>query len=139
MDTLRYRARDLRNNATDAERALWRALKGRQLQGFRFRRQVPIGKYIADFVCPQARLVVELDGGQHVEQMQYDSARTVVLAALGYRVLRYWNDDVLLRIDSVVDDIYRHLMARSAELKSDCNNKSTSPQPSPSPSAKGRE
>lgn len=115
MDQLRYRARELRNNATDAERALWRALRGRQLDGFRFRRQVPIGGYIADFACQQAKLIVELDGGQHAEQTQYDALRTAALQLLGYRVLRYWNDDALLRSRDVVADIYRHLMTRSAD------------------------
>lgn len=62
MDVIRYRARDLRNNATDAERAPWRALRGRQIDGYRFRRQVPIAGYIADFACPQLKLIVELDG-----------------------------------------------------------------------------
>jgi very-short-patch-repair endonuclease len=90
MDKLRHRARDLRNNTTDAERALWRVLRGRQLQGFRFRRQVPIGGFIADFVCPQAKLIIELDGGQHAERSEYDAARTSRLEAMGYRVLRYW-------------------------------------------------
>ena len=115
MDQLRHRARELRNNTTDAERVLWRALRGRQLDGFRFRRQVPIGSYIADFVCPQAKLVVELDGGQHAEQTQYDAMRTAALQSLGYRVLRYWNDDALLRSSDVVAGIYRHLMIRSAD------------------------
>ena len=126
MDNLRRRACDLRNNATDAERALWRALRGKQLQGFRFRRQMPIGGFIADFVCPQARLIVEVDGGQHAGQREYDAVRALKLEALGYRVLRYWNDDVLLRLESVADDIYRHLVPCRS------NNKSTPPRPSPS-------
>ncbi|MFC5570928.1 endonuclease domain-containing protein [Lysobacter yangpyeongensis] len=113
MDRLRLRARTLRNHATDAERALWRALRGKQLDGFRFRRQVPIGGYIADFACPQAKLIVEIDGGQHALQAEYDAARTRKLEALGYRVLRYWNGDVLLRLESVVDDIHRHLVMAS--------------------------
>jgi very-short-patch-repair endonuclease len=126
MDNLRHRARDLRNNATDAERALWRALRGKQLQGFRFRRQVPIGGFIADFVYPQVKLIIELDGGQHAERSEYDAARTSRLESPGYRVLRYWNNDVLLRSESVVDDICRHLISCRS------NSKSTPPQPSPS-------
>src|SRR5262245_51464417 len=98
MDVLKNRARELRNNATDAERALWRALRGKQLEGFRFRRQVPIAGYIADFLCPQARVIIEVDGGQHAEQQSYDEARTAKFAAQGYRVLRYWNADVLSRL-----------------------------------------
>ena len=119
MDRMRLRARELRNDATDAERHLWRFLKLRQLAGLRFRRQVPVGACIADFVCPQLKLIVELDGGQHVEQADADAARTRDLECLGYRVLRYWNDDVLLRTEDVLDDILRHA-------------KSTPPQPSPS-------
>jgi very-short-patch-repair endonuclease len=126
MDVIRYRARDLRNNPTDAERALWRALRGRQIDGFRFRRQVPIAGYIADFACPQLKLIVELDGGQHAAQGEYDAARTLRLEAAGYRVLRYWNDDVLLRLEVVVEDIYRRLIEGSSK------SKGTPPQPSPS-------
>jgi len=114
----------LRNNSTDAERALWRALRGRQLEGFRFRRQVPIAGFIVDFLCPEAKLVIELDGGQHVEQGSYDAARTRKLASLGYRVLRYWNNDALSRIEAVLEDIHSHLMQG--------NSKGTPPQPSPS-------
>ncbi|WP_460763005.1 endonuclease domain-containing protein [Lysobacter fragariae] len=132
MDTLRSRARNLRNSPTDAERALWRVLRGKQLEGFRFRRQVPVGGYIADFLCPRLKLIVELDGGQHAEQVPYDQARTAALSVLGYRVLRYWNDDVLLQRDAVTDDIHRHLMAMNAASVFDGNGKSTPPQPSPS-------
>lgn len=121
MDRLRKRARALRNDTTDAERALWQVLRGRQLQGFRFRRQVPVAGFVADFLCPQARLIVEVDGGQHQAQEAHDAARTAVLVGLGYRVLRYWNDDVLLRTESVLDDIYRELTKGF-----------TPPQPSPS-------
>ena len=124
MDVLRHRARELRNNATDAEIALWRALRGKQLEGFRFRRQVPIAGFIADFLCPQAKLIIELDGSQHAEQSNCDAARTRKLVLLGYRVLRHWNDDVLLRIDAVLQDIHSHLM--------EGNSKGTPPQPSPS-------
>jgi very-short-patch-repair endonuclease len=109
MDELRKRARKLRNNPTDAERHLWRVLRLRHIDGFRFRRQVPIAGYIVDFVCPQAGLVVELDGGQHADRTAYDHARTRLLEMSGYRVLRYWNDDVLLRTDDVIDDIHREL------------------------------
>ncbi|GAB3344703.1 endonuclease domain-containing protein [Lysobacter tyrosinilyticus] len=131
MDVLRTRARELRSNATDAEKVLWRALRGKQLEGFRFRRQVPIAGFIADFLCPQARLIIELDGGQHAEQGGYDAARTTKLAGFGYRVLRYWNNDVLARTEAVLEDIHSHL------LKS--NNKSNSTPPQPSPSLRERE
>jgi very-short-patch-repair endonuclease len=126
MDRTRRLARELRNHTTDAEQRIWRHLRGRQLEGFRFRRQVPIAGYVADFVCPQAKLIVELDGGQHQAQAQYDAVRTAALERLGYRVLRYWNDDALLRTESVLDDIHREL------------TKSFTP-PRPSPSLRERE
>ncbi|KQO00409.1 MULTISPECIES: endonuclease domain-containing protein [Stenotrophomonas] len=128
MDMLRRRARHLRNNATDAERHLWLFLRKRNLAGHRFRRQMPLAGYIADFVCPALKLIVELDGGQYLEQADYDAQRTEVLEALGYRVLRYWNDDVLVRTGDVLEDILRAVS----------QNNGTPPQPSPSPAAKGR-
>ena len=97
----RDRARELRRNMTDAERALWRRLRMRQLAGQRFRRQQPIGDYIVDFACPAARLVVEVDGGQHAEE-ERDAARTRWLESRGYRVLRFWNNEVLGQIDGVL-------------------------------------
>ena len=107
METQRNRARTLRNSATDAERRLWQPLRLRQLGGFRFRRQVPLHGYIVDFLCVELKLVVELDGGQHVEQAAYDEIRTGVLQGAGYCVLRYWNDDVLLRTSEVLEDVLR--------------------------------
>ncbi|MCD7099591.1 endonuclease domain-containing protein [Stenotrophomonas sp. MMGLT7] len=109
MDALRLQARRLRNAPTDAERHLWYRLRRRELAGHRFRRQVPVGGYIVDFACPSARLALELDGGQHLQQRDYDMQRTRHLQALGWRVLRYWNDDVLLRTDAVLEDILRAL------------------------------
>jgi very-short-patch-repair endonuclease len=82
-------ARHLRKNSTDVERLLWQHLRGRQLEQFRFRRQRPIGKYVVDFVCLEAKLVIELDGSQHVERLAYDDARTVFLSEQGFRVLRF--------------------------------------------------
>jgi very-short-patch-repair endonuclease len=81
---------------------LWYFLRNRQLAGFKFRRQIPIGPYVADFVCVEAQLIVELDGGQHAEQVQRDQARTRYLVALGFRVLRFWNNDVLAQTESVL-------------------------------------
>ncbi len=109
MDALRLQARRLRNAPTDAERHLWYHLRRRELAGHRFRRQVPVGGYVVDFACPAARLVLELDGGQHLQQRDYDMQRTRRLQALGWRVLRYWNDDVLLRTEAVLEDILRAL------------------------------
>lgn len=105
MDALRLRARELRHEATDAERALWTKLRQRQLNGFRFRRQHPIDRYIADFACPEARLIVELDGAHHLEKVEADRQRTSDLERLGYQVIRFWNDDVLMQPERVVDAI----------------------------------
>ncbi|ARJ64865.1 hypothetical protein WV31_03815 [Magnetospirillum sp. ME-1] len=98
------RARWLRANQTDAERALWRRLRELKAEGFHFRRQAPIGSFIADFACHSARLVIEVDGGQHAEGVQadYDERRTAWLEVQGYRVLRVWNSDVLGNIDGVM-------------------------------------
>ncbi len=96
------RARGLRRAMTDAEQLLWRHLRNRQLSGFKFRRQHEIGHYIVDFACAETLLIVELDGGQHADQVVYDERRTLQLQAMGYRVLRFWNNDVLLDIESVL-------------------------------------
>jgi very-short-patch-repair endonuclease len=80
-------------------------VRGRGLEGCKFRRQVPIGRYFADFVCTEARLVIELDGGQHSDRLAYDAARTEALEACGYRVLRFWNNAVLYEPDAVITAI----------------------------------
>jgi len=98
-------ARRLRAEMTDAERKLWSLLRRKQLQGFRFRRQIPIGPYIADFACMAQHLIVELDGGQHAERVHYDEGRTTWLAGVGYRVLRFWNGEVFTNTDGVVETI----------------------------------
>ncbi len=99
------RARRLRKQSTDAEKVLWRHLRGHQILGLQFRRQEPIGRYIADFVCYQRRLVIELDGGQHQEQAVYDAERTRWLKSRGFKVIRFWNDDVLKEADGVLEAI----------------------------------
>jgi very-short-patch-repair endonuclease len=102
---LRCFARQMRSaEATDAERHLWYHLRGRRTANLKFRRQQPIGDYIVDFVCLEKRIAVELDGGQHNESAA-DRARDRWLEDQGYRVLRYWNDDALLRVQSVLEDI----------------------------------
>ena len=103
------RACRLRNGATDAERALWRYLRREQLAGWKFRRQYPVAGFIADFICVPARLVIELDGGQHADACGYDARRTRLIEAEGYRVVRFWNDDVLLHAEAVLEEILRHL------------------------------
>jgi very-short-patch-repair endonuclease len=97
------RARGLRKIATDAEQLLWRHLRSRQLDGHKFRRQQPLGRFIVDFVCLEKRLVVELDGGHHNEprQQMYDLQRSEWLKERGFRVIRFWDDEVLKQIDEV--------------------------------------
>ncbi|TAJ68626.1 MAG: endonuclease domain-containing protein [Phenylobacterium sp.] len=90
-NTPRDRARALRREDTEAEARLWNALRARRLGGWRWRRQVPRGPFILDFLCVEAGLVVELDGGQHADQMAYDAHRTAHLEDLGLRVIRFWN------------------------------------------------
>ncbi|HEY8615676.1 endonuclease domain-containing protein [Phenylobacterium sp.] len=97
----RRRAQRLRLEDTDAEARLWRSLRDRKLGGWKWRRQVPVGRYIADFLCPEGRLVVELDGAQHAEQLDYDQRRTVYLERRGLRVLRFWNSEALTNTDGV--------------------------------------
>ncbi len=109
-DTL-DRARALRKLSTDAEKRLWAQLRGHRLDGWKFRRQTWIGDYIADFVCIEARLVIEADGGQHADAVAYDERRSAWLAGEGFRVLRFWNEDVLTNTDGVVRAILHALRA----------------------------
>ncbi len=102
--------RALRKNATDAERALWRHIRLRQMEGHKFRRQQPLGQYVVDFVCLEKKVIVELDGGQHAEQVGWDSKRTVWLEAEGFRVLRFWNHQVLRDIEAVEEIIREALL-----------------------------
>ncbi len=96
------RARQLRREATEAETRLWRHLRNRRLGNHKFRRQVWIGPFIADFLCMDAMLVVEVDGSQHIGDVAYDADRTAYLANKGYRVIRVWNNDVMQRTDDVL-------------------------------------
>jgi very-short-patch-repair endonuclease len=105
------RARKLRKEATETEVRLWSCLRRKQLDAFRFRRQQPIGPYVVDFYCPEARLIVELDGGQHAEREAEDAARTAWLEARGYRVLRFWNNDTLSNTEGVLTMIVAALRA----------------------------
>ena len=106
------RARRLRAAMTDAEQRLWMRLRGEQMKGFRFRRQVPMGPYVLDFACLKARLVIEVDGGQHAGAIEQDKQRTAWLAAQGFRVLRFWNNDVLRETDGVMERIRLVLLAK---------------------------
>src|SRR5579863_525367 len=94
-------ARKLRANSTDAEMRLWSRLRRKQLDGFRFRRQQPLGNYVVDFFCPEAKLIVEVDGGQHAESAS-DDVRTRWLEARGDRIVRFWNNDVLANTEGVL-------------------------------------
>ncbi|MDE1969046.1 MAG: endonuclease domain-containing protein [Alphaproteobacteria bacterium] len=101
-------ARKLRQTPTDAETRLWSRLRRQQVDGFRFRRQQPIGRYVVDFFCPEAKLIIEVDGGQHAND---SNTRTRWFEACGYRVIRFWNNDVLGNTDGVVTRIREVLHA----------------------------
>lgn len=101
-------AKQLRRTMTDAEHRLWKLVRAHRLDGEKFRRQQPIGSYIVDFVHFGARVVVEADGGQHV-QSSHDAARDAWLMHQGFRVLRFWNDDILLHTDAVLESIWKAL------------------------------
>jgi very-short-patch-repair endonuclease len=105
------RARQLRKNQTDTEHHLWYLLKSRHLNNYKFRRQHPISPYIVDFICISKKLIIELDGGQHAEMKAevYDARRTDFLKMKGYKVLRFWNNDVLQETESVVNTILHEL------------------------------
>jgi very-short-patch-repair endonuclease len=114
--TLKF-ARQLRRNQTDAEKMLWSKLRDRALNGYKFRRQVPVGHYIADFLCQEVMLIVELDGGQHAEQQKYDQRRTHWLESQEFNVMRFWNNDVLLNIDGICDAILEAVSKQANEIK----------------------
>jgi very-short-patch-repair endonuclease len=121
-------ARQLRNNMTDAEHPLWSRLRGRQFGGFKFRKQAPIGPYIVDFVCFEAKLIIELDGGQHMLRDHEDEIRTAWLNTQGFQVLRYWNHLVFEDLDPLLEAIWRALHA----------DRDHAPHPDPPPQG-GRE
>ncbi len=122
--TLKLLARTLRQQATETECLLWKHLRDRRLMGFKFRRQVVIEPYIVDFVCLEAKLIIEADGGQHSEQLIYDVKRTTKLEAMGYRVMRFWNHEILGELRSVLEQIQSALIGI--------------PSPQPSPRGRGR-
>ena len=102
-------ARALRAEMTLAEQKLWQALRGKQVEDYRFRRQHPIGSYIADFACLEKMLILELDGGQHQEQMEYDERRTLFMQQQGWKVLRFWNNDVMENLEGVLAKVVESL------------------------------
>ena len=106
-------ARKLRRNQTGAEAKLWSILRNRQLEGLKFRRQQPIGKYVADFCCEELGLIVELDGGQHADREPQDRPRTMVLEDMNFTILRFWNVDFVEALDGVIDQVL--VAARAAK------------------------
>ncbi len=105
----RGKVRELRKSPTKAEQRLWKNIRLRQLGGFKFRRQQPLGEYIVDFVCFGRRLIIEVDGGQHSEKKSYDSERDEWLKAQGFSILRFWNHQVLQEIEAVKEIIHKSL------------------------------
>jgi len=101
--------KQLRSFQTNAEHRLWYYLRNRHFQGFKFRRQQAIQGYIVDFVCLETKLIIELDGGQHLDQQAYDEARTRILQKEGFRVLRFWNNEVFTNVEGVLEVIMNHL------------------------------
>jgi very-short-patch-repair endonuclease len=92
-------------NSTEAEKMLWSYLRASQIEGYKFRRQHPLGIYIVDFVCLKRKLIVEVDGGQHAERLENDEARSAWLTGQGFRVLRFWNNEVLEEMEAVLEVI----------------------------------
>ena len=118
------RPRGLRERSTEVEGKLWYRLRNRQLANAKFRRQHMLSPFIADFVCIERKLIIELDGGQHADRTERDKARTKYLETLGYRVLRFWNPEVVSNMEGVLETIYAALNA---------------PHPSPLPASGARE
>ena len=108
---MKFLARKLRQQSTDAERMLWKHLRAHRMAGYKFRRQVVIEPYIVDFICLDARLIVEADGGQHLEQAEDDLKRSAFLQSRGYKVIRFWNDEILTDTHIVLERIYNNLIA----------------------------
>ncbi len=106
---MKEKARQLRKNQTDAEHAIWRLVRAKQIEGLKFRRQHPVSNYIVDFVCPEKKLIIEIDGGQHADAIDYDEKRTHFLESNGYRVIRFWNNEVLTNIEGVYEVLIKHL------------------------------
>ncbi|HFC8546329.1 TPA: DUF559 domain-containing protein [Neisseria lactamica] len=106
---LRQRAKAMRQEMSEAEAKLWQHLRASRLNGYKFRRQQPMGNYIVDFMCVTPKLIVEADGGQHTEQAAYDHVRTAYLNSFGFTVLRFWNHEILQQTNNVLAEILRVL------------------------------
>ena len=114
-DRTQKQAKSLRRAMTEAEQRLWYHLRNRRLNGYKFKRQYPIGNYIADFICLEKNLIIEADGGQHLEQAAYDAERSRYLESRGYSVLRFWNHDILQQTEAVLTHILHHLENRDGK------------------------
>lgn len=117
--TSQQRAQQLRQNASDTERYLWTRIRRRQLGGYRFRRQVPIGNYIVDFACLESRLVIELDGSQHGSHRRLDEAWDLYLQHHGFRVLRFWDNQVFEELEGVLEASMNALQRAPAAFRSE--------------------
>lgn len=111
MNNQKQIARNLRKNQTLQEQIMWKLLRNRQLSNYKFRRQYVIGKYIVDFVCREKKLIIEIDGGQHNEQknIEYDKERTEFFEHEGYRVIRFWNNDINKNLEGIYKKILESL------------------------------
>ena len=109
------RSRQLRKNSTDAERLIWRHLRNKRMMGVKFRREQPLGRYIVDFISFSNRLVIEIDGGQHARQKEKDRIRDRFIRKAGFRILRFWNNEVLLNTEAVLEIIRRALSESDIE------------------------
>lgn len=107
MNRLHRFAKQLRKNSTDTERLLWSRLRNKRFEGLKFRRQEPIGRYIVDFICYEKKLIIECDGSQHINNKEKDIIRDQYLKERGFKVLRFWDTDVLQNIDDVLEAIFQ--------------------------------
>jgi very-short-patch-repair endonuclease len=114
---LTNKARSLRKNQTDVEQLLWKYLRNRQLFNYKFRRQFPIEPYVADFVCLELKLIIELDGGQHACRINYDDQRSLFLGQRGFKVIRFWNNDVIENTEGVLQAIHLAILEITDEIE----------------------
>jgi very-short-patch-repair endonuclease len=112
-------AKIMRANQTEAEKRLWYHLRAHRFMGLKFKRQKPMGRYIVDFVCMERRLIIEIDGGQHAERVKYDQHRDAWLRGQGYMVLRFWNNEIMLQLEEVLEQI-RHALSLSPNPSPAC-------------------
>ena len=103
-------SRELRKNSTIAEQRLWQYLRDRRFRSIKFRRQYVIKPYIVDFVCAEYKLIIEIDGSQHLENQDYDNNRTIYFESLGYKVIRFWNNEILQNMKNVLEAINNELL-----------------------------